>query len=78
MAAKNSQRWTKNIHAQLSQECKGIGHQGNPVCCFPAEIGVGEGKLEEPPVTLRELCHQRLRTPSLSSMCCGLQVIDTQ
>lgn len=23
MAAKNSQRWTKNIHAQLSQECKG-------------------------------------------------------
>ena len=31
---------------------QGTGHQGNIVCCFPAEIGVGEGGVEEPLVIL--------------------------
>lgn len=56
---------------------QGTGHQGNLVCCFPAEISVGEGGVEEPLVTLGELCHQRFRTPSLSCLCavaCGSQM----
>lgn len=77
MAAKNSQRWTKNIHAQLRQECEDRP-TGKSCVLLPCGNRRGRGgRLEEPPVTLGELCHQRLRTPSLSCLCvvaCGSQM----